>query len=91
MFGKPRLILSLLSVALFAAATPLEAREPAPGLIEDLLKGTLTPLTQLIKDILTGVKSGISNEIENKPILCLTACCKCNQYLFPFSSITNSE
>jgi L-ascorbate peroxidase len=91
MLGRLILILPFLSVALFAAATPLEARDPAPGLIEDLLKGTLNPLGQLIKDILAGVKSGISDEIENKPVLCLTACCKCNVYSSAFSGTVNSE
>lgn len=83
MFGKLRLIFTLFSVALFAAATPLEAREPAPGLIEDLLKGTLTPIGQLIKDILSGVKSAISDEIESKPLICLSACCKCKTRTSP--------
>lgn len=72
--------LPILSVALLATASPLEpleAREPAIGLVEDLLKGVLTPVGQLIGDVLSGAKSGIDNTIESKPLLCLNACCKC--------------
>lgn len=67
------LVLSFLSLSL---ATPVEPREAAPGIIEDLLKGILTPVGQLIKDVLSGVKSGISGEISSKPLICLDACCK---------------
>ncbi|KAF1956599.1 heme peroxidase [Byssothecium circinans] len=70
--------LPLLSLAFLAAAGPLEQREAAPGLIDNLLTGILTPLEQTIKEVLGGVKSGINDEISSKPPLCLTAidaCC----------------
>jgi L-ascorbate peroxidase len=77
MIGRLFLFVPLLSVAFLASATPLEARDPTPGLIEDLLKGALNDIGRLIKDILDGVKSGISDELEGKPPICLGACCKC--------------
>lgn len=71
------LALPLLSIAYLAVATPLDQREASPGLIDDLLGGLLSTVGQLIKDILTGVKSGISDEISSKPLLCLSAVDKC--------------
>ncbi|PSN62739.1 heme peroxidase, partial [Corynespora cassiicola Philippines] len=70
--------LPLLSLAFLAIASPLEQREAAPGLIEDLLTGVLNAITQLIKDILSGAKSGMSDEISSKPLICLSSldvCC----------------
>lgn len=77
-----KLILALLplSSTFLAVASPLEQREAAPGLIDDLLKGLLPAIPQLIKDVLTGVKSGIDNNKSNKPLICLSAidsCCAC--------------
>ena len=80
MLHKLLLALPLLSFAFFAIASPLEQREAAPGLIDDLLKGVLPELAKLIKDVLAGVKSGIDNNKSNKPIVCLSAidsCCAC--------------
>ena len=80
MFRKLALALPLLSLTFLALASPLEQREAAPGLIENLLKGVLPPIVQLIKDILTDVKSGIDNNKSNKPLICLSAidsCCVC--------------
>lgn len=74
------LALPLLSFTFLALASPLEQRGAAPGLIDDLLKGLLPEIAQLIKDVLTGVKSGIDNTKSNKPIVCLSAidsCCAC--------------
>lgn len=91
-----RLILALafLPLAFLALASPLEQREAAPGLIDDLLKGVLPELAKLIKDVLAGVKSGIDNNKSNKPIVCLSAidsCCACmfaELLLFNLSLIT---
>lgn len=80
MFHKLILALPLLSLTFLALASPLEQREAAPGLIDDLLKGVLSQIQQLIKDVLAGVKSGIDNNKSNKPVICLTAidsCCAC--------------
>jgi hypothetical protein len=75
--------LPVLLLATSAIATPLEQREAAPGLIEDLLTGILNPIQQLIKDIISGVKSGITDEISSKPLVCLQAldsCCVCKYH-----------
>lgn len=80
MFYKLIHALPLLSLSLLALAGPLEQRDPTPGLIDDLLNGILTAVGQLIKDVLSGAKSGIDNTISNKPLLCLQsvdACCVC--------------
>ena len=80
MFRKLALALPLLSLTFLALASPLEQREAAPGLIDDLLKGFLSQVAQLIKDVLTGAKSGIDNNKSNKPFICLSAidsCCAC--------------
>jgi hypothetical protein len=80
MLRKVVLALPLLALSFLAVATPLEHRAPAPGLIEDLLKGVLSTIGQLIKDVLNGVKSGINNDISNKPLICLSTldkCCVC--------------
>ncbi|KAF2641323.1 ligninase LG6 precursor [Massarina eburnea CBS 473.64] len=72
--------LPLLSLAFLVAAGPLDLREAAPGIIEDLLTGILNIVQQLIKDVLSGVKSGINDEISAKPLVCLTTldpCCPC--------------
>ena len=79
------LALPLLSLTFLALASPFEQREAAPGLIDDLLKGILSQVVQLIKDVLTGAKSGIDNNKSKKPIICLSAidsCCACT---FPFT------
>jgi hypothetical protein len=81
MLRKLVLALPVLSLTFLAIATPLQEREAAPGLIEDLLTGILTPLLQLIKDILNGVKSGIDDVLEDKPLICLNSCCKCKCHL----------
>lgn len=81
MLRKYFLFLTLLSVAFFAQANPLQTlkiRDPNPGVIEDLLKAaSLTPVGRMIRDILKGIKSAISNELESKPKLCIGQCCKC--------------
>jgi len=81
MFHKTVRALPALSLVCLALATPLEQREAAPGLIDDLLTGLLGPVTQLIKDILTGVTSGVADSvISPKPLICLPAldkCCVC--------------
>ena len=86
MWHKALLALPLLSLAPTAFATPLEAREAAPGLIDDLLGGLLTGLLADIKAILSGVKSGIAdNDISSKPFLCLPSvdkCCVCEYFSF---------
>ncbi|OAG11194.1 heme peroxidase [Paraphaeosphaeria sporulosa] len=78
MFHKALLVLPLLSLASPAFATPLETREASPGLIDGLLTGTLDAIRQSIKDILTGVKSGVADgDISSKPLICLSAVDKC--------------
>lgn len=80
MFYKLIHALPLLSLALLTLAGPLERRDPTPGLIDDLLNGILSAVAQLIKDVLSGAKSGIDNNKSNKPALCLSsidACCVC--------------
>jgi hypothetical protein len=81
MLHHTRLVLPLLALSLLVAASPLEQREAAPGIIEDLLKGILTAVAQLIKDVLAGVKSAIDDDKSNKPLTCsiLTSnkCCVC--------------
>ena len=80
MLHKLILVLPLLSFPFLALASPLEQREAAPGLIDDLLQGALPELAKLIKDVLAGVKSGIDNNKSNKPFVCLSAidsCCAC--------------
>jgi len=72
--------LPLLLLATLTIATPVEPREAAPGRIEDLLKGILNAVQKQIKEIITGAKSGITDEISNKPLVCLQAvdkCCVC--------------
>ncbi|KAF3004816.1 hypothetical protein E8E13_003663 [Curvularia kusanoi] len=78
MFHRLVLALPLLSLTLLALAGPLQQREAAPGLIDDLLKGVLPEIAKLIKDVLTGVKSAIDNNKSNKPLLCIPSidvCC----------------
>ena len=75
---KSLLALPLLSLALPAIATPLEARAPTPGLIDGLLTGVLSGLLQDLKDILAGVKSGVADgDISSKPLICLSTVDKC--------------
>ncbi|KAF2752122.1 class II peroxidase [Sporormia fimetaria CBS 119925] len=76
MVAISKLAFPVFSLALLTGASPLESREADPGVIEDFLKGTLTPVAQLIKDIVSGAKSAISAEVDSKPSICLTACCK---------------
>ncbi|KAF2738347.1 ligninase LG6 precursor [Polyplosphaeria fusca] len=73
---RPIVLLSLASVAV-ASPHSLDSRKPAPGLIEDILGGALSVVGQLIKDVLSGAKSGIDNTISSKPLLCLSAVDKC--------------
>ncbi|KAL6707402.1 hypothetical protein ACN47E_004181 [Coniothyrium glycines] len=63
-------VLSLSLLSSLASSTPLEKREPQLGLIDDLLGGVLTPVTQLIKDVLAGTKSAIDDTRSNKPLTC---------------------
>lgn len=80
MFRNFILAFPLLSLAYFSIATPLQEREASPGLIDDLSKGILSPIEQILKDVLDGVKSAINNEISDKPLICLPAldpCCVC--------------
>lgn len=80
MFHRLVLALPLLSLALLTLASPLEQREAAPGLIDDLLKGVLTEIGKLIKDVLAGAKSAIDNTKNNKPAICIPSidvCCPC--------------
>lgn len=79
MFHRLILALPLLSLAFLALASPLQQREPTPGLIEDLLNGKLPEIAQLIKDVLFGVKSAIDNN-KWKPPICpafIDVCCPC--------------
>jgi hypothetical protein len=83
MFHNAIRTLPVLLLASSTIATPLERREAAPGLVEDLLNGVLNPIQQLIKDIITGVKSGITDEISTKPLVCLQSldsCCVCKYH-----------
>ncbi|KAF1362402.1 heme peroxidase [Lizonia empirigonia] len=89
MFHKLILTLPLLSLTLLALASPLEQREAAPGLIDDLLKGVLSPIEQLIKDVLAGVKSGIDDNKSNKPVICLTAIDSCCAWYDVSNELTN--
>ncbi|KAJ4300732.1 hypothetical protein N0V90_002820 [Kalmusia sp. IMI 367209] len=78
MFHKVFVALPLLSFALLAIATPLDPREAKPGIVEDLLNGVLNEIQQLIKDILTGAKSGVADGvISTKPLICLNSVDKC--------------
>ncbi|KAF2466602.1 heme peroxidase [Lindgomyces ingoldianus] len=77
MFRKFVLALPLLSVVYLAIASPVKQRSPAPGLIDDLLKGVLSPIGQLIKDILNGITSGQSGELSSKPLICLPSLDEC--------------
>jgi L-ascorbate peroxidase len=78
-----KMALPLLALSVVSSATPLEKREAAPGPIEDLLKGILTPIGQLIKDVLAGAKSAIDDTRSNKPATCSLPllsrdkCCAC--------------
>jgi L-ascorbate peroxidase len=78
-----KVALPLLAFSVLSSATPLEQREAAPGPIEDLLKGILTPVTQLIKDVLNGAKSALDDTRSNKPVSCSMSllkkdqCCIC--------------
>lgn len=86
MFHKLILALPLLSLTFLALASPLEQREAAPGIIDDLLKGVLSQVAQLIKDVLSGSKSGIDDFKNNKPLICLPAldqCCVCKYFSSP--------
>jgi len=78
MLYKLKLALPLLSILILALANPLERREAAPGLIDDLLTGILSGIQQLISDVLKGVKSAIDNTKQSKPLICLPlldSCC----------------
>ncbi|KAF1837970.1 heme peroxidase [Decorospora gaudefroyi] len=78
MLHRAKLVLPLLTLSILAVANPLEQREAAPGILEDLLKGVLSPIAQLIKDVLAGAKSAIDDEKSNKPWSCRllkTQCC----------------
>jgi hypothetical protein len=80
MLRHTRLVLPLLTLFLLVVASPLEQREAAPGIIEDLLKGVLPAVAQLIKDVLAGVKSAIDDTKSNKPLTCSLSsnkCCAC--------------
>lgn len=67
----PKTILAAsLAFAPLATANPLERREAQPGLIDELLTGVLTPITQLITDVLSGTTSAIDNGISKKPFTC---------------------
>lgn len=80
MFHKLSLALPIFSLIFLALANSLEQREAEPGIIDGLLKGVLSEVAKLVKDVLTGVKSGIDNNKSNKPIVCLSAidsCCAC--------------
>ncbi len=86
-----RKLASALPLLTIVLASPLEQREAAPGLIDDLLKGILPPVAQIIKEVLSGAKSGIDNNKSNKPVVCLSAidsCCVCK---FTFESTTQTE
>lgn len=78
-------VITSLLLASVASAGPLEAREPVPGLIDDILNGALSPIAQLIKDILAGTTSAIDDTISSKPTTCSVpllkdkcCVCKCN-------------
>jgi hypothetical protein len=73
--------LPILSLCSLVLTSPLEKREPQPRLLDDLLNSIITPVTQLIKDVLDGTKSAIDDTRSNKPLTCslLNAdrCCVC--------------
>ncbi|KAF1929079.1 class II peroxidase [Didymella exigua CBS 183.55] len=78
MFHKLILALPLLSLTFLALASPLEERQSIPGLIDNLLTGILSGVSQLIKNVLAGTTSGIDNAKSNKPPLCssmIDSCC----------------
>lgn len=76
------LALSLSSLSLPAVASPLQAREADPGLIDALLGGVLIGIPKLIKDVLSGTISAIDDTRSNKPLTCSLSilsdkCCVC--------------
>lgn len=79
MLRKVLLALPLLSLVYLAIASPLERREAAPALIDDLLNNALSGVGKLIKDILNGVQSGISDDMSVKGLVCVEACCPCKR------------
>ena len=98
-----RMLLHILPLAVLAACSPapipqdpvqnLSPRAPSPGLIEDLLQGVLSPVGDLIKDILDKVTSAQSDEIGSKPVPCLESidpCCKCTYQLSYYHSSSSS-
>lgn len=82
---------ALLSFSSFVSASPLEERQVIPGLLENLLGGTLNPVSQLISDVLGGSISAIDNTVTTKPWTCSFSlfkpdqCCICKS--LPFYSI----
>ncbi|KAI8939311.1 hypothetical protein NX059_003101 [Plenodomus lindquistii] len=66
----PKAILAAFALLNLTAAGPLEHREAQPGLIDDLLTGVLSPIGQLVKDVLSGAKSAIDDTISSKPLTC---------------------
>ncbi|KAH9879757.1 hypothetical protein J1614_001780 [Plenodomus biglobosus] len=78
-----------------ATANPVERREAQPGLIDELLTGVLTPVTQLITDVLSGTTSAIDNGISKKPFTCSLPllssdkCCVCKSSSLSTLNIAN--
>ncbi|KAF9701023.1 hypothetical protein EKO04_000851 [Ascochyta lentis] len=89
MFYRIILALPFLSLTFLALASPLEQREAAPGLIDDLLRGILSQVQQLIKDVLAGAKSGIDNTKSNKPVVCLSVIDSCCAWYDVSKELTN--
>ncbi|KAH7401333.1 ligninase LG6 precursor [Pyrenochaeta sp. MPI-SDFR-AT-0127] len=64
------LALYLSSLSLPILASPLQEREAAPGLIDELLGGVLVGIPQLIKQLLDGTKSAIDDTRSAKSLTC---------------------
>ncbi|KAH9862350.1 hypothetical protein IAQ61_010554 [Plenodomus lingam] len=68
---SPKTVLAAsLVLSSVATANPLDRREASPGLIEDLLNIALTPITNLISNVLSGSITAIDNTISSKPLTC---------------------
>ncbi|KAG9192208.1 manganese peroxidase [Alternaria panax] len=70
MVPSKSLALHLLALCSAVSSTPLEQREAAPGLIDNILNGALTGIEQLIADVLSGKKPPIDDTKTNKPATC---------------------
>lgn len=78
------LVLAALSAASVTASPVLEERQIIAGLLSNILKGTLTGVAGLIKDVLSGKISAMDDNVSAKPRLCLDTCCACKSPPLPF-------